>query len=624
MKLRRIAIVSIGIIFSLFQLYAAGYRPLPAMQHRSVHLSMGLMLVFLLYSLLNEEKYKSKLLQKAGKALDLLCVALSAFVGIYIYINYMDIAMRRGSATGPDVFVAIVAVILVVEATRRVSGLPLPVLGVFFLLYVWFGKYLPVLFGHAGYSLKRAAEHMYLGTEGVLGTPLGVCATVIANFIIFGAFLEKSGGGQLLIDLALAICGKMRGGAAKVAIIASSLMGMVSGSHVANVVTTGTMTIPMMIKGGYSRTFAAAVEAVASTGGQIMPPVMGAVAFIIPEILGVSYYDVLKAAILPAILYYVAAFIVVDLRAAKQGGLRIKEKMPSLKEVLKGRWHLLIPILILIIFLVFVRSTPSRAAFWATVSIPFLAALSPGTRMGLQKIIDAMSAGAKTSLVVITATACSGIVIGVIDLSGLGLRMSSIIVTLTQGNLLALLVLCAIVCIILGMGLPPVACYLILAVMAAPAIVKAGVEPMAAHLFIFYFGIISAITPPVAMSVFAAAAIAEANAMKTGLESVKLGLAGFIVPFMFVYCPELILSGDTGSIIISIITATIGIYTLAMALEGYVLGYLVSLPVRLVLGCFSLLLIHPGLLTDVVGLAAIAAVVLIVVRGKKGTIGQAA
>lgn len=399
MKLRRIAIVCIGIIFSLFQLYAAGYRPLPAMQHRSVHLSMGLMLVFLVYSLINEEKYKSILLQKAGKAFDLLCVALSAFVGIYIYINYMDIAMRRGSATSLDVYVAVVAVILVVEATRRVSGLPLPVLGVFFLLYVWFGKYLPVLIGHAGYSLQRAAEHMYLGTEGVLGTPLGVCATVIANFIIFGAFMEKSGTGQLLIDLALAVCGKMRGGAAKVAIIASSLMGMVSGSHVANVVTTGTMTIPMMIKGGYSPTFAAAVEAVASTGGQIMPPVMGAVAFIIPEILGVSYYDVLKAAILPALLYYVAAFIVVDLRAAKRGGLRIQEKMPSLKEVLRGRWHLLIPIFTLIIFLVFIRSTPSRAAFWATVAIPVMAAFSSRTRMSLQKIVDAMVAGDRKSVV---------------------------------------------------------------------------------------------------------------------------------------------------------------------------------------------------------------------------------
>jgi TRAP transporter 4TM/12TM fusion protein len=623
LKLRRIAIVCIGIIFGLFQLYAAGYRPLPAMQHRSVHLSMGLMLVFLVYSLINEEKYKSILLQKSGKALDLLCVALSAFVGIYIYTNYMDIAMRRGSPTDLDVFVAVVGVILVVEATRRVSGLPLPVLGVFFLLYVWFGKYLPVLFGHAGYSLKRAAEHMYLGTEGVLGTPLGVCATVIANFIIFGAFMEKSGTGQLLIDLALAVCGKMRGGAAKVAIIASSLMGMVSGSHVANVVTTGTMTIPMMIKGGYSPTFAAAVEAVASTGGQIMPPVMGAVAFIIPEILGVSYFDVLKAAILPALLYYVAAFIVVDLRAAKRGGLRIQEKMPSLKEVLRGRWHLLIPIFTLIIFLVFVRSTPSRAAFWATVAIPIMAAFSSRTRMSLQKIVDAMVAGAKTSLVVITATACSGIVIGVIDLTGLGLRMSSIIVTLTEGNLLALLILCALVCIILGMGLPPVACYLILAVMAAPAIVKAGVEPMAAHLFIFYFGIISAITPPVAMSVFAAAAIAESNAMRTGLEAVKLGLAGFIVPFMFVYCPELILSGDIGMIIISIITAVLGLYTLASALEGYVLGHIVSMPVRLVLGCFSLFLIIPGLLTDVIGLAAIAAVVFIVVRGKKGTVSQA-
>lgn len=624
MKLRRIAIVCISILFCLFQLYTAGYRPLPAMQHRSVHLGMGLMLVFLAYSLINEEKYKSRLLQTAGKAFDLLCVVFSACVGIYIYNNFMDIAMRRGSATSLDVIVAVVAVILVVEATRRVSGLPLPILGVFFLLFVWFGKYLPVLIGHAGYSLQRTAEHMYLGTEGILGTPLGVCATVIANFIIFGAFMQKSGTGQLLIDLSLAVCGKMRGGAAKVAIIASSLMGMVSGSHVANVVTTGTMTIPLMIKGGYTPRFAAAVEAVASTGGQIMPPVMGAVAFIIPEILGVSYYEVLKAAIMPAVLFYVAAFVVVDLRAAKRGGLRIQEKMPSLKEVLKGRWHLLVPILILLFFLIIARSTPSRAAFWATVTIPVFAAISARTRMSLRQIVDAMVAGAKTSLVVLTATACSGIVIGVIDLTGLGLRMSSIIVAVTQGQLLPLLILCAIVCIILGMGLPPVACYLILAVMAAPAIVKAGVEPMAAHLFIFYFGILSAITPPVAMSCFAAAAIAESNAMKTAFEAVKLGLAGFIVPFMFAYCPELILEGETGMIIISIVTAVVGLYTMASALEGYVLGYLVSLPVRLTLGCLSLLLIYPGVMTDIIGLPVIAITAFFIVRSKKKEASQAA
>jgi len=430
--------------------------------------------------------------------------------------------------------------------------------------------------------------------------------------------MDKSGTGQLLIDLALAVCGKMRGGAAKVAIIASSLMGMISGSHVANVVTTGTMTIPMMIKGGYSPIFAAAVEAVASTGGQIMPPVMGAVAFIIPEILGVSYYDVIKAAILPAVLYYFAAFIVVDLRAAKRGGLRINEKMPSLIEVLKGRWHLLIPILILLFFLIIMRSTPSRAAFWGTVSIPIVAAFSNHTRMSVSKMIEAMVGGAKTSLVVITATACSGIVIGVFDLSGLGLRMSSIIVALTQGYLLPLLILCAIVCIILGMGLPPVACYLILAVMAAPAIIRGGVEPMAAHLFIFYFGILSAITPPVAMSVFAAAAIAETNPMRTGFEAVKLGLAGFIVPFMFVYCPELILSGDASSILLSIITALIGVYILATALEGYVFGHLVPLITRLLLGGFSLLLIHPSIITDIIGIFIIGVVTIyFIIRQKR-------
>lgn len=608
MRVRNIIITVTALAFTIFQIYTSGVRVLPAMQQRSVHLALGLMLVFLLHRTVRSST-APKIGRSIGTFVDGVLVILSALIGFYIYYFYVDISMRMGSATTLDIAVSVIAIILVLEGSRRVIGFALPIISIFFLLFSWFGKYLPPLIGHGGYSFKRVVDQMFLGTEGILGMPLGVSTTAVAGFVIFGAFLDASGAGKMFIDLALALFGKMRGGAAKVAVIASSLMGMVSGSQVANVATTGVLTIPLMKRGGYPAPFAGAVEAVASSGGQLMPPIMGATAFVMAELLTTSYTAVMKAAIFPAVLYYLAVFIMVDRRAAKLGGLRIKEEIPDALKVLKEKWHLVIPVLLLLFFLIIVRTTPNRAAFWAIVAIPIVAAFSAKTRMSFRQIVEAMEQGAKSALVVIASTASAGIVIGIIQLSGLGLRLSNIILSITHGQLLPLLLLSAVVSIILGMGLPPVGCYLILAVTAAPAIVQAGIDPMAAHLFIFYFGIISAITPPIAVAAFAASGIAKCNPMSVALAACKLGLAAFIVPFMFAYGPELILKGSILSILLSVLTAVLGVWALAVALEGF-LGGMLSMPIRIFLGVLSLFLIVPEAYTDLIGLAAVGSVVL--------------
>jgi TRAP transporter 4TM/12TM fusion protein len=512
-----------------------------------------------------------------------------------------------------DLLVGTLIILLVFEGTRRMSGWTLPIIAGIFLLYDFFGEYIPGAAGHGGQDFSRIVGTISLFSEGIFGMPLGVISTFVVMFIIFGAFLLESGTGQFFIDLAFAFFGRIRGGPAKVAVVASGLFGTISGSVIANIVGTGTFTIPLMKRSGYRPIYAASVEAVASSGGQLMPPVMGASAFIIAEILGIPYIKVCLAALVPAIIYYVAVFIAVDLEAARWGlkGLPAKE-LPNIRQLLKEKGHLSVPILVLIYFLAFAWVSPQRAAFWAIVSTVGVSYLRKSTRMSLKSILGAMEKGARGILEIAVVCAIAGVVIGSFTLTGLGLKLSTILIDIAGGNLILLLFLSMVASLILGMGLPTVACYLILAVLVAPAMIKMGVLPLAAHLFVFYFGIIAAITPPVALGAYVAAGIAGSPPFRTGWVSCRLALVAFILPYMFVYEPNLILRGEISpaGAIQACITGIIGSAALASALQGYVFRPL-RMVFRLMLGAAAFCLIKPGTITDIVGGLLVAFILIV-------------
>ncbi len=631
-------ITAVGVIWSIFQLWTGGIEVMVAMRQRAIHLMFTEVLIFLLFPL-RKEWGKSR----TALAVDVVLAGLSVVTGIYIFIEYEVLTLRLGIMTLPDFTLGIIATILLLEATRRAIGPFLAGIAALFLLYAYFGQHAPGLFAHRGYPIARIVSQMYLTTEGIYGLVLGVSATFIFLFVLFGAFLKVSGGGQLFIDLAYGLFGRVRGGPAKVAVVASGLFGTVSGSAAANVVGTGTFTIPLMKSIGYRPHFAGAVEAVASSGGQLMPPIMGAAAFIMSEILQISYIRICLHALLPALLYYFCAFIMVDLEAAKTGlkGMAAEE-LPRVGRVLRERGLLLLPIPVLIYILAVVQATPMKAAFWAIittfgliVSQTFLnlfreqeVRLSFG-QAGvslLRQTTTAMREGAVGTLIVASACATAGVVIGVTNLTGLGLKLSGILIDLSHGYLLALLVLTMIASIILGMGLPTTACYILLAVLGAPALIKMGVIPIAAHLFVFYFGIISAITPPVAGAAYAASPIAGEGPMKIGFTACRLGIAAFILPYMWVYGPALLLIGDPLKVTLGMITSIIGIAACACGVQGYFLRPL-GLFERALLFAAALFLIKPGWITDGIGLALLIPVVIHQVfssrRERKSILSQA-
>jgi len=610
-------VLALSIAWALFQLWTGGIELMVAMRQRAIHLMFAEIFIFLLFPL-----HRTLMKSKLALALDLFLAALSFLGGIYIFIEYEVLTTRIGIVTFADYILGIIAIFLLIEATRRVIGPIMPCLALVFLLYAYFGQHAPGLFAHRGYSLDRIISQMYLTTEGIYGLVLGVSATFIYLFVLLGSFLKVSGGGQLFIDLAYSLFGRVRGGPAKVAVVASGLFGTISGSAAANVVGTGTFTIPLMKSIGYRPHFAGAVEAVASSGGQLMPPIMGAAAFIMSEILNIPYIKICLHALLPALLYYFCAFMMVDLEAAKTGlkGVAAGE-LPQAKKILRERGLLLLPIPVLIYFLAIEQVTPMKAAFGAIVATFILIAFQNvlfflgeknevrsfsrnlwlcGKRI-LQETSGAMEDAARSSLIVVMACATAGIIIGVTNLTGLGLKLSGILIDLAGGSLLALLILTMIASIILGMGLPTTACYILLAVLAAPALIKMGVIPIAAHLFVFYFGIISAITPPVAGAAYAASPIAGVEPMKIGFTACRLGIAAFIVPYMWIYGPELLLIGEAGNLILVVITSTIGVMACACAIQGYGLVRL-NIFERGLLALAALLLIKPGWLTDVLGL----------------------
>ena len=596
---------TIAISMALFHLYTGGIQLLPGMQQRALHLAFALALIFLI----TPEKDTGE--EKPYQLIINIFLALGGMVaGLYAFQQYEPLSYRVGSPNTWDIIIGVMLIVLVLEASRRMLGWALPVTALVFLAYAAFGSNLPLIIQHSGYSFERIVTQVALTSEGIFGIALGISASYVALFVILGAFLEESKAGRLFIDMAMSLFGKMRGGPAKAAIGASSLFGMISGSQVANVVSTGVLTIPLMKRTGYKPEFAGAVEAAASTGGMFLPPIMGATAFLIAEVLQIPYFDVAKAAIIPALLYYLALLIMVHLRATRFDlkGVDERENL-NVKKLLKENGHLLIPLLVLCYFLFITKESPTKAAFWSILSCPLACMLRSYTRFDLSRILTALKKGAHLALVVASATAAAGIIIGVINLSGLGLRLSGILIDLAGGNLFFLLLLTMLASIILGMGLPPVASYIVLAVLAAPALVQMGVDPMAAHLFIFFFGTISAVTPPVALAAYAAAGVAGSNPMQTGFIAFRLALAAFIIPYMFIYGPALILKGSVLEITSAAITSFIGVGALAIALEGYLFGPVNKIS-RLLFFTGALLLINVGLFSDIAGLAVIVIVAL--------------
>ncbi|WP_374723936.1 TRAP transporter permease [Calidifontibacillus erzurumensis] len=603
-------IVTIGAIsFSLFQLYTAIFGNLASQLQRSIHLTFALGLIFLLYPISN------KLRKKKLPIYDVILTIVSIVVGLYWTFQYEELINRAGMYNTLDFIVGGLAILLVLEASRRVVGVPITIIAILFLLYALYGRYMPGFLEHRGVSLERLISHMYYTLDGILGTPLSVSATFIFLFLLFGAFLEKSGVGQYFNDLALLIAGRSVGGPAKVAVFSSALQGMISGSSVANVVTSGSFTIPMMKKSGYRREFAGAVEAAASTGGQLMPPIMGAAAFLMAEFTGIPYWDIAKAAAIPAILYFTGIWIIVHFEA-KRTGLRglTKEELPDKKEVLK-KLHLLIPIIV-IIALMSMGFTPIRSALLGILSIIVVAAFRKDTRMSIKDIFEALANGARTALGVAAATACAGIIVGVVTLTGLGLKFANGLIDLSGGNLILTLVFTMIASLILGMGSPTTANYIITSTMAAPAIILLLSDPSAseipatvllsAHMFAFYFGIIADITPPVALAAFAATGISGGNPIRTGVEASRLAIAAFLIPYIFVFSPSLFLIDTTFiQAAMVIITSIIGMTGLGAGAIGYFRCNM-NIFERLLGIVGGLLLIYPGGFTDLIGLGLLA------------------
>lgn len=612
--------------FSLFQLYTAIFGQFPAQIQRTIHLGFGLTLIFLLFPA-RKKAPKHKIAW-----FDYLLALLSVGVGLYWSMNYTELVNRNGSITQMDFIVGLIAVVLVLEAARRAVGLPITIIAACFLIYAYYGPYFPAFMAHRGQDLESIVNLMYFTTDGIFGTPISVSATFIFVFLLFGAFLVKTGVGQYFNDLAVSLAGKLIGGPAKVAVFSSALQGTISGSSVANVVTSGSYTIPMMKKLGYRKEFAGAVEAAASTGGQLMPPIMGAAAFLMVEFIGrgITYWDIAKAAAIPALLYFTGIWIMTHFEAKRVGlkGLR-DDQMPNRKEVFK-KIYLLLPIIAIIVLML--TGTPvMHAALYGIIISIAVAMFNKETRLKPIDVIEALVEGARTALGVVAATACAGIIVGVVVKTGLGLSLANSLVALAGGSIILTLIFVMIASLILGMGAPTTANYVITSTIAAPAIV-ALLSPntpqelvpvvvlLSAHFFVFYFGIIADITPPVALAAFAASGISGGDPIKTGVNSAKLAIAAFIIPYMIVFSPSLLMIDTTVPQIIWVVfTAITGMVAIGSGVIGYWYRKLYWFE-RIIVIAAGLLLIYPEKFSDWVGLGIfIIMFVIQVLSHKKGT-----
>ena len=589
----------VAMAMSVYHMYVAAFGPPEAIIFRGTHLLFALTLVFLLYPLRPRGP-------AAWRTADLLLLALGYGFVLHIFINheyFINRIIYIDDLTAWDKFYAVVAVVIVLEATRRVIGLALPLTAIAFLIYA---------IGFTRVAPQVLMEQLYFSTEGIFGSTLGVSASYVMLFVLFGAFMERSGTGQLFMDFAMSLTGHTAGGPGKVAIVSSALFGTVSGSAVANVMVDGPITIPLMKRTGFRPPFAAAVEAVASTGGQIMPPVMGAAAFVMAEFLAVPYAQVALWAAIPALLYYVAVFFAVHFEAKryKLAGVP-RSELPRFLTVMAVRGHLFVPIFVVLIGLMLGYSGPLCALAGALACIP-MALLRASTRGGIgwRNVFDALVDGARNSLAVAMACACAGIVIGCISITGLGITFTQFVIVLAQSSLVLALVLTAVAGIVLGMGMPTTPSYIVMVSLLVPAIIKLGAVAPTAHMFAFYFAILSAITPPVALAVFAAAGLAKSDLWSTGFEAVRIAAPAYIVPFMFVYEPSLMLIGDWFTSLTSSVSAVVGVMCLAAGLQGYLLRE-ARWWERALLLTAAILLIKPGYTSDAIGLALLALVLIV-------------
>jgi TRAP transporter 4TM/12TM fusion protein len=606
----------VAVCFSVFVIYSMATFSIQEMKQLSLFLAFTIALSFIHHPL-----HPGKPDAKAFMVIDFILAALIFSVAAYIWIDYWDFIFRVGIPTNLDVFFSIVTIILVFEATRRTVGWALLIVAFIFLVYTFFGQYLPPPLSHKGYDVARIVTTFFMTKNGIFGIPLKVTTQFIFLFIAFGSFFSACGGTQFFVDVATAIFGRMRGGPAKVSVAVSGMMGTISGSAVANTVTTGTFTIPLMKRIGFEPHVAGAVEATASSGGALMPPVMGAAAFVMAEFLGVPYVSVCKAALIPAILYFLAVFSIVHFYSLKIGirGLKGSE-LPVLRVVLFQKWIFLVPLAVLLWFLI-IGYSPRIAVLYSLLATVVMAAFKKDTRMGPSKIVQALADSGLNSVMISNAAITAGVVIGVVLLTGMGNKITTLVVSLSAGSLLVALPIVMLASLLFGMGLPTVVCYVLLAATVAPSLVDLGLSPMAAHLFIFYFGMMCMVTPPVSFASYAGAAIARAEPMKTGWTAWTFALAGFFLPYMFVYNPALMMEGSTPRITLAVVTSLIGI----ICLGGGIIGYFrvpTRIHERVLLFGAALFLIKPGWFTDVIGLLCAAAVILSQVRRAPGTSSQ--
>ena len=591
--------------WALFQLYASLSNKVPLQILRYTHLGLAISMAYILYPATKKSDRHKLPWYDCVLALMVLCVAA------YFIINYKPLQFRAGRYNIVDTVMAGLGIALVLLACWRVVGAPIVIIAICFFVYGMLGKYMGGFLQHRGFSLKRIITHLFITTEGVIGNPLGVCATYIFLFILFGAFLEKTRIGQFFISLANSLAGWASGGPAKVAVLSSALQGTVSGSSVSNTVSTGSFTIPMMKSLGYTPEFAGAVEAAASTGGQIMPPIMGSAAFLISETCNVPYRELMLIALIPALLYFTGIWISVHLEAKRLGlkGLP-REQLPELWPLLRDKGHLLLP-LVGIIYLMLSGFTITRAALLGCLLCIIVPYLRKGTRVPFLQIFTALPQAARSVISVATACSTAGIIIGMVTLTGLGQRIGTGIFGLV-GNSVFLSLLCAMfTSLILGMGVSTTSNYLITSTIAAPILIKAGVPLLASHMFCFYFGIVADITPPVALAAYAGSAIAGGNAFKTGVNATKLAIAAFLVPYMFAINPKMIMiGGNFSEALPMILTAILGLIGIGAGFIGY-FNWPLNMPLRIISFLGGLCMIIPGIFTDIIGAVAVAAVVLI-------------
>ena len=588
-----------GACISLFIIATMLHFPLPAMIQRAAVLMLSLFVIFITYPLFPKNRSLAWV--------DWLWAGLAVVVCGYVVWDFEDLVNRMGDLTMLDQVLAGLCVVMVLDATRRAIGWPLPIVTSLFLLYAYFGNQIPGDFGHRGYDIHRILNQMYVTTEGIFGIPIGVVVTIVFLFILFGAFLEKGGGGAFFINLAVSLAGRLKGGPAKIAVLSSGLMGMISGSSIANVATTGTFTIPLMKRCGYRPEFAGAVEAAASTGGQIMPPILGAAAFIMSEFTNTPYLTIVIMTIVPACLFYLSVYMNVHFEACRTGLQGMPEdEIPKTSAVLLEGWIFIIPVIVLVVVLTLGYS-PARAAFSGMGILLVVGLFKAATRIGPKVFWEVLVAAGRNTVGIAAACACAGIIVGTVSMTGLGIKFSTLIEQLAQGHLIFALIFTAIASLILGMALPTTANYIVQASVAAPALVALGMPVLHAHLFVFYFGVYADITPPVALAAYTAAGIAKGDPMETGWIATRNVIVGFIVPFLFVYYPGLVLEGPWEEIAMMVPSTTFSV----IALSAFVGNYLYRKCVpweRFALLAAGILLITPGWVTDLMGLAILAAV----------------